>query len=133
MNRRTLVAKGFPLCPFIAGPQNMDPRPPRPKIPKHLSGGASELRKVSQVQGGVCPTSDLKCSLLTWACQWGRAHLAIESPSFLFYRYFPGQMTQQRVRRCHEDVRCFLYVISDQKIVASAYVFIYVCKRSTWR
>ena len=59
MNRRTLVAKGFPLCPFIAGPQNMDPRPPRPKIPKHLSGGASDLRKVSQVQGGVCPTSDL--------------------------------------------------------------------------
>ena len=59
MNRRTLVAKGFPLCPLTAGPQNMDPRPPRPKLPQNLTGGASELRKVSQVQGGVCPTSDL--------------------------------------------------------------------------
>lgn len=80
--------------------------------------------------GMCCPTSDLKCSSLTWACQWGLAHLAVESPSLLFYRYVPGQMTQQRVRRCHEDVRYFLYMILDQKIVASAYVFIYVCKRN---
>ena len=79
--------------------------------------------------GMCCPTSDLKCSLLTWACQWGLAHLAAESP-LLFYKYFPGQMPQQRVRRCHEDVRCLLYMISDQKIVALVYVFIQVCKRN---